>query len=158
MNLRTAVISDIPQLVRMRLAYLMEDHGEMLPEHLARLERELPIYFNKCLNQSLLAYVAEENGEIAATVLMVITEKPGNLHFLSGKTGLLLNVYTIPEYRRNGLAGKLITMAIEDGKKLDLAHIELNATPAGYPLYKKLGFVEETPHYTPMKYHIQRVD
>ncbi len=43
MNPRTAVVSDIPQLVRMRMAYLMEDHGGMLPEHLARLERELPI-------------------------------------------------------------------------------------------------------------------
>ena len=104
---------------------------------------------------SLLAYVAEENEDIVSTVYMVITEKPGNPHFLSGKTGLLLNVYTKSAFRRQGLAGSLINMAIEDAKRLDMAHIELNATTAGYPLYQKLGFVEEQPHYPAMKYHIQ---
>ena len=156
MNLRTAVASDIPRLVQMRLEYLTEDHGGMLPEHRERLEQELPIYFQKNLMHSLLAYIAEENGEIVTTVLMVITEKPGNPHFLSGKTGLLLNVYTKSAFRRQGLAGALINMAIEDAKRLDLAHIELSATTAGYPLYQKLGFVEEQPHYPAMKYHIQR--
>lgn len=33
MNFRGAVTSDIPQLVRMRLAYLNEDHGGMSQEH-----------------------------------------------------------------------------------------------------------------------------
>lgn len=155
MNLRAAVASDIPQLVQMRLAYLTEDHGGLLREHRERLEQDLPMYFYKNLNHSLLAYVAEDNGDVVTTVLMVIIEKPGNPHFLSGKTGLLLNVYTKPDYRRQGLAGSLINMAIEDAKKLELAHIELSATPSGYPLYKQLGFVEEQPHYTSMKYHIQ---
>lgn len=155
MNLRRAELYDIPQLVQMRLAYLTEDHGGMLPEHRERLEHDLPNYFHKNMNHSLCSYIAEDKGDIIATVLMVITEKPGNPHFLSGKTGLLLNVYTKQNYRRQGLAGALLQMAIEDGKKLDLAHIELSATKAGYPLYKKLGFVEEEPHYPSMKYHIQ---
>ncbi|MDF2486843.1 MAG: acetyltransferase [Herbinix sp.] len=155
MNLRAAVTSDIPQMVKMRLEYLTEDHGGMLPEHRDRLQKDLPDYFNKNLKGSLLAYVAEHRGVIVSTVFMVITEKPGNPHFLSGKTGLLLNVYTKSEYRRQGIAGGLINMAIEDAKKLDLAHIELSATASGYPLYKKLGFIEEHPHYASMKYQIQ---
>jgi GNAT superfamily N-acetyltransferase len=155
MNLREAVSSDIPQLVQMRLEYLTEDHGGMLPEHRERLEQDLPMYFQKNLMHSLYVYIAEDNGEIVTTVFMVITEKPGNPHFLSGKTGLLLNVYTKSDYRRQGLAGTLINMAIEDAKRLDLAYIELSATKAGYPLYQKLGFVEEQPQYPSMKYHIQ---
>ncbi len=155
MKLRAAVASDIPQLVQMRLAYLIEDQGEILQEHRKRLEQDLPVYFSKNLNHSLLAYVAEDKEEVVSTVLMVITEKPGNPHFLSGKTGLLLNVYTKPNYRRQGLAGTLINMAIEDAKKLDLAHIELSATPSGHPLYKKIGFVESHSQCVSMKYHIQ---
>lgn len=155
MKLRIAEQSDIPQLVHMRLSFLMEDQGGMLPEHKERLELDLPIYFHKNLGSSLLAYVGEDKGNIISTVLMVITEKPGNPHFLSGKTGLLLNVYTEPEYRKQGVAGALINMAIEDGKKLDLAYIELSASRAGYFLYKKLGFVEEESKYASMKYHIQ---
>jgi GNAT superfamily N-acetyltransferase len=155
MNLREAVLSDIPQLVQMRLEYLTEDHAGMLPEHRERLEQDLPVYFQKNLIHSLLAYVAEDKGEIVSTVFMVITVKPGNPHFLSGKTGLLLNVYTKLDYRRQGLAGTLINMAIEDAKRLDLAYIELSASKAGYPLYQKLGFEEEQPHYPTMKYQIQ---
>jgi ribosomal protein S18 acetylase RimI-like enzyme len=155
MNLRTAVTDDISQLVGMRLAYLIEDHGGMLPEHRDRLEQDLPTYFHKNLNHTLYAYVAEDKGDIVTTVLMVIIEKPGNPHFLSGKTGLLLNVYTKPDYRRQGIAASLINMAIEDAKKLDLSHIELSATPSGFHLYQKLGFVVEQPNYPSMKYHIQ---
>jgi GNAT superfamily N-acetyltransferase len=155
MNLREAVSSDIPQLVQMRLEYLTEDHGGMLPEHRERLEQDLPVYFQKNLMHSLHVYIAEDNGEIVTTVFMVITEKPGNPHFLSGKTGLLLNVYTKLDYRRQGLAGTLINRAIEDAKRLDLAYIELSATQAGYPLYRKLGFEEEQPQYPSMKYQIQ---
>lgn len=155
MNFREAVSSDIPQLVQMRLEYLTEDHGGILPEHRERLEQDLPVYFQKNLMRSLIAYVAEEKGEIVTTVFMVITEKPGNPHFLSGKTGLLLNVYTKLDYRRQGLARALINRAIEDAKRLDLAYIELSATKAGYPLYQKLGFVEEQPQYPVMKYNIQ---
>lgn len=155
MELRTATVIDIPQLVQMRLAYLAEEHGGILPEHNSRLEEELPVYFQKKLNQGILAYVAEEGDEIVSTALMVVIERPGNPHFLSGKTGLLLNVYTKPLYRRQGLAGRLVTMALAEAKKLDLAYVELNATAAGYPLYKKLGFDEEQSRYVRMKYPIQ---
>lgn len=41
MNLRTSVTDDISQLVGMRLAYRIEDHGGMLPKHRDRLEQDI---------------------------------------------------------------------------------------------------------------------
>lgn len=32
--------------------------------------------------------------------------------------------------------------------------IELKATKAGHPLYKKLGFAEDTAEYVSMRYHL----
>lgn len=85
---------------------------------------------------------------------MLIVEKPANPSFITGKTGTLLNVFTKPEFRRKGIANKLLNMAIEDAKNMDLSFIDLHATKEGYPLYLKNGFGEEKSEYVPMKYKI----
>ena len=59
---------------------------------------------------------------------------------LNGKTGLLLNVYTLKAYRHKGLAYSLLTKLIEDAKRLGVGKIQLDYTDDGYPLYKKIGF------------------
>ncbi len=151
MNIRMAEKADIAQLVEMRIGYLMIDCGEMTEEQLQAIRNQLPEYFERQLGTGVLAYVAEEEGILVSTVLMVIVEKPANPHFITGKTGTLLNVYTRPEYRRQGLAGKLIDLAIQDAKKRNLSYIDLSASKEGYPLYKKIGFTEAQSDFVPMK-------
>lgn len=151
MNIRKAGKEDISQLVEMRIKYLTIDCGEMTAEQLEAIGIQLPEYFERQLGTGVLAYVAEEEGILASTVLMVIAEKPANPHFITGKTGTLLNVYTRPEYRRQGLAGKLIELAIQDAKQLNLSYIDLSASKEGYSLYKKLGFTEPQSDFVPMK-------
>jgi GNAT superfamily N-acetyltransferase len=73
---------------------------------------------------------------------LAISEKPANPGFINGKTGTLLNVYTYPEYRKKGIAAKLIKEIINEAKKLDVKIIDLKATEAGFKLYKKSGFKE----------------
>jgi GNAT superfamily N-acetyltransferase len=59
---------------------------------------------------------------------------------LSGKSGLLINVHTEESYRRRGLSSTLLTMLIEEARRLGVGRIQLTYTDAGYPLYVKLGF------------------
>ncbi len=151
MNIRKAGIEDIPQLVEMRIGYLTVDCGDLTTEELGALKLQLPDYFRRQLGSGVLAYVAEEDERLVSTVLMVIAEKPANPHFITGKTGTLLNVFTRPEYRRQGLAGKLIDLAIQDAKQLNLSYIDLSASKEGYPLYKKIGFTESHSDFVPMK-------
>ena len=75
--------------------------------------------------------------------------------FITGKTGTVLNVYTMPTHRRKGLASKLMTMMLEDAAAHQLSVVELKATDDGYSLYQKLGFVDAVSHYRQMKYTIK---
>ena len=63
-----------------------------------------------------------------------------------------MNVYTKPEYRKKGLAGKLIGMLLNEAENLELDFVELKATDSGYNLYKSIGFDDVKSKYHNMKY------
>lgn len=144
---------EIQNLVNMRVAYLNEDYGHLESDVIEKIISSLPDYFEKHLNNDLFAYVAKDT-EIVATALLLIVEKPANPSFISGKTGVVLNVYTKEDYRRKGIANKLMKMLLSDAEKLKLDYVELKATNDGYNLYKSLGFKDSVSEYKPMKYEI----
>jgi GNAT superfamily N-acetyltransferase len=71
---------------------------------------------------------------------LLITDKPAIPGFIGGKTGTLMNVFTYPEYRKKGIAKRLIKEIIKEAKEKEVGFIDLMATEAGYNLYKHLGF------------------
>jgi GNAT superfamily N-acetyltransferase len=75
---------------------------------------------------------------------MVLREQPGNFDVPNGRTGYILNIFTLKEFRKNGIASLLMQKLIDEGKRLKLDRLELKATQAGEPIYRQLGFVE--PH------------
>jgi ribosomal protein S18 acetylase RimI-like enzyme len=154
MIMRKADISDIDELIKIRLAYLEDDYNGLTTIQSETVRKQLPGYFRDHIGIDFIAYIAEEEREVLSSVFLLIVEKPANPHFLTGKTGTILNVYTKPEYRRQGLAGLLLAQAIQDSKEMELSYLELSASKAGYPLYKKLGFVESVSDYVPMKYNL----
>ena len=103
------------------------------------------------MNRDLHIYIAR-NERIVSCAFLLVSEKPYNPSFPHGQTGTVLNVYTVPEERRQGLAKRLMEMLIADARALGLDYIELKATESGYRLYKELGFKDAVNKYTPMKY------
>ena len=62
---------------------------------------------------------------------------------LSHPTGCrahLMNVYTVPGYRRQGVARAMVLALMEEAKGRGVTEISLDATEAGRPLYESLGF------------------
>ena len=53
-----------------------------------------------------------------------------------------MNMYTNPDYRRQGIAYKTLDMLIRDTKSKGITAISLETTAMGLPLYKKYGFVK----------------
>lgn len=154
MDFRKAEINDISQLVEMRLGYLEENHGSLTQEEITKIRDSLPSYYENHLGRDMMIYVADDGAEIVSTVFLLVVEKPANPSFITGKTGTVLNVYTKPQYRQKGLAGKLMNMMLDDAKENKLSFVELKATKMGKPLYEKLGFNIEKSSYTPMKYEL----
>ncbi len=60
----------------------------------------------------------------------------------TGKRAFLMNVYVNKNYRRQGIAQKMITILIEEAKERGCSEISLDATQAGRPVYKTLGFCD----------------
>ena len=62
----------------------------------------------------------------------------------TGKRAHLMNVYTRSEYRRQGIARKMVNMLIDETWKRGATEISLDATKMGRPLYESLGFTNST--------------
>lgn len=63
-------------------------------------------------------------------------------HNPSGKKAYIMNMYTIPEYRRRDIAIKTLDMLIKDTRNKGITSISLEATDMGRPLYEKYGFIK----------------
>ena len=62
------------------------------------------------------------------------------LRHRTGRRAHLMNVYTAPEARRQGIARQLVASLIEEARSRGVTEISLDATEAGRPLYESLGF------------------
>jgi len=53
-----------------------------------------------------------------------------------------MNMYTKPEYRRKGIAIKILDILVKESNNKGITAISLEATDMGRPLYEKYGFVK----------------
>ncbi len=143
---------DIEQLVRLRIAYMIDDFGGVSDHEKECMEKQLPDYFNRKLGDELIAFVAKDGERIVSVAYLHIIEMPANSILLNGLYGEVLSVYTEPEYRGKGLCTKLIQNLVDYGKKRGLGRVDLSATKEGYPIYAKVGFVDKEQRYTDMRY------
>ena len=58
----------------------------------------------------------------------------------TGRCAFLMNVYTAPEYRRQGVAARVVRACIEDARARGAGSLLLESTQMGEPLYRSLGF------------------
>ena len=63
-------------------------------------------------------------------------------HNPSGKKAYIMNMYTAPDYRRQGIAYKTLDMLVKMSKERGIDQVSLEATEMGRPLYEKYGFVK----------------
>jgi ribosomal protein S18 acetylase RimI-like enzyme len=147
-----ASLDDINELVRLRLAYLAADFGELSAKDASNIAESLPAYFERHLDRDLYAHVAWANGKMVGTCWLLLSEKPMSVAFPRGKTAAIFNVYVDPSYRRRGIARQLMLNLIGQARQRGLARLELRATAMGFELYKSIGFVEDSPTHRAMNY------
>ena len=148
----TAGINDISELVRLRIAYMIDDFGSITEEERKGMETQLPDYFSRKLGTELIAFVAKDGDKIVSVAYLHIIEMPANSILLNGLYGEVLSVYTEPDYRGKGICTKLMNNLVEYGRKIGLGRIDLSATDEGYPIYAKVGFKDKEHRYRDMRY------
>lgn len=156
MNVRMATLKDVDALIKARFDYFAAEKWALSNEEKTMISTQLEQYYPEHLNHDFFAaFVEDDNEKIVSTAFLVIAEKPANLSWPTGKTGMILNVLTYPEYRKMGYATNTMSLLIEEAKRKNLSYIELSASHLGKPLYKKLGFQElESSDFTDMKLYL----
>ena len=136
----TATNDDIELLMSSRLEMLkvvnnLSDDYEF-SEELITYSKE---YFEKGNQTTILAIDEEIDSVIGCATLCYIEMMPTFSH-PTGKRAHLMNVYTNQDYRRKGIAMKMMEMLIIEARDRGVTEISLDATESGRPLYEKCGF------------------
>lgn len=86
-------------------------------------------------------FAVVDDGKVAAAIgLMSIEWPPHPMHPQQEQRGYVLNVYVEPEYRRRGLASKLMKLGEAEFTLRGLGFAVLHATEVGRPVYEGLGW------------------
>ena len=143
---KIATSEDISALIQIRLEMLREVNDlppdYVFSEEFCSYSRD---YFLNGQHTTVLA-IDEKNGEnekdgkIVGCATLCYMEFMPTFSHPTGKRAYLMNVYTAPDYRGQGIARRMVEMLIEEGKRRGVTEISLDATAVGRPLYRKLGF------------------
>ena len=142
MNIKKTTPEDIEELMKLRLEMLRIvnklDENVQFEKTLIDTSRE---YF---LHGDQTTVFAMEGDKIAGCAsISYLTIMPTFSH-PTGKRAHLMNVYTRSEFRRKGVGKLMVEYLIEDAKQKGATEISLDATEMGHPLYKAIGFTENT--------------
>lgn len=149
--LRDASIDDVPIVARHRAA-MFEAMGLTQPAAVAPLVAATEAFLRDAIPRGeyrgWLAVMAGAPDRAVAgagvqlrRVLPFPRARPdGRIDVADGNQAIVLNVYTEPEFRRRGLARRLMHEVLAWARARKLDSLVLHAAPDGRPLYEELGF------------------
>lgn len=137
-QVRPATLGDLRALALLRTA-LFEELGQKATAHFNELTEAA---FADALERgSCCAWVAQsEAGEVIGAVALLLFPRLPSPNSVAPREGYLVNVYTVPQWRRRGVAAGLVAAAISSARELGLGRIRLHATPEGQVVYTAAGF------------------
>lgn len=140
---RRATLGDIPELIKLKLALLDELNVNEDKTKLDTLKKELEKFFEDHIGTTeFISWLVEYDGEIIATSGLLLWKVPPRYDCLHGRYGYISNMYTVPEFRKNGISTELLKRLIEDAKKLNIDILNLHATKDGIQMYRRFGFTD----------------
>ena len=144
--LREASVADIATLVRHR-RLMFEDMAAAGAEALsvhgfdamdARYAEQLRAQLRDGKQR---AWVVELEGRIVASGAVLFSEWLPRPNDLTERLAYLHSVFTEPEYRRRGLARRIVQTALAVCREMGLRRLTLHASAAGRPMYVSMGFL-----------------
>lgn len=140
---KKGTIEDIDLLTKTRIEVLRAANKLSSDIDMYEVERFSYEYYRQAfLNDSHTAYLVFDGNKFVGAGGVSYYQVMPTYHNPSGKKAYIMNIYTSPSYRRNGIATKTLTLLVEDAKRRGINAISLEATEEGRPLYEKFGFVQ----------------
>lgn len=141
MIIRTANINDLKDIAAVE--------AECFPKAEAATEQQLGERLKYYSNHFLLMF---DGDRLVAFTDGFVTDEPNltdemyaraDMHNENGAWQMIFGVNTVPEYRRQGLAGKLISETVKIAKNEGRLGLVLTCKDELVPYYAKFGFINE---------------
>lgn len=140
---KKAAAEDIDELVRTRIIVLRAANKLTDDVDMPIVEQESFAYYKRALATSEhIAYLVYDNGIFIGAGGVSFYQVMPTYHNPTGKKAYIMNMYTAPEYRRQGIALHTLDLLVKNAKEQGVSQIALEATDMGRPLYEKYGFVK----------------
>jgi GNAT superfamily N-acetyltransferase len=146
--IRSATAADAELLAEHRVA-MFREMGAVRPEFEAALREASRAYFASAIpSGEYVGWIASRSdGSLpvagAGVQFRSLLPRPtaAGDGLLLGREGLILNVYTAPAWRRQGIAQQLMETIIAWAGEVGIVRLVLSASPAGRLLYERIGFI-----------------
>lgn len=140
---RKADHSDLELLVQSRIQVLRAANNLSNDEDMSLVEKESLRYYHECFDDdSHTAYLVFDGDTFVGAGGISFFKVMPTFHNPSGKKAYIMNMYTSPLYRRQGIAYKTLDLLVQEAKSRGIDLISLEATEMGKPLYRMYGFAE----------------
>ena len=142
-QVRRATIDDIAELVRLREVMMASVRGEAGIGWQQSCADTLAVALP---DGSMMAAVIDDpagDGLAACGVGMVALRLPGP-HCLDGRVGYIQSMVTDDAHRRHGMARVVFSELMAWFSALGVTRVDLHASSMGEPLYRQLGFTENS--------------
>lgn len=130
---------ELDTFIEMRICQLREEGSK---ENID-LKPALMDYYNRHMAEgTFVSWLAVDGDKIIGTSGMSFIEKPPYFSCPNGKIGLLSSMFTVNEYRRQGIAKELLKRIVNEAKEYGCGCVQITASDMGVLLYSDFGFVK----------------
>ena len=138
---RQASVDDLEILVQSRVEFMNSFWGDTYQDKSIELSAHLAAYFIKHLPAGdYISFLAFCDDTFAGVGGMHLREMPGGYRNMTGRVGYIMNMYTVPTFRRMGICKTILDKLIQAGIQAGVSMFELHATREGEMVYTHSGF------------------
>jgi GNAT superfamily N-acetyltransferase len=138
--LRRATVDDVPVIAHHRRA-MFTDMGAGDPAGLDAVDATFTPYVTRGLGDgSYRGWLAQKDGRVVAGGGLLLYEWPGSPRDARPRRAYIFNLYTEPEYRRRGLARRIIQAMMDWCRAEGFKSVALHHSDDGRRLYESMGF------------------
>ena len=138
--IRKATLDDIPALLRHRQG-MYADMGCNDARAMSRmLETCKPYLATALANGTLHGWLACAGEQVVAGGMLLVSPWPSHPYDGQCRRATILNMYTDPAFRRQGIARRLMQTMIDWCRTQGFMNVTLHASDKGRTLYGSLGF------------------
>ena len=140
---KRATIEELELLTETRIEVLRAANQLSEDEDMTEVREQSYRYYKKALDDGThIAYLIFAGEDFAGAGGVSFFQVMPTYHNPTGRKAYIMNMYTKPEYRRQGIAYKTLDFLVKEAKSRGITAISLEATDMGRPLYEKYGFVK----------------